>query len=158
MLGQFLLDHEGYVDGWSMVLLPFFYGLFIGSLINQSKIPSAITSVLSGIIFVLIFLLSSFGMLLISSKVFQTDDYLALLSTPFSVFLILLIVARFSNLKNPLTIGIIMITLGAGSTYLGNYLINQNLSIPLLSIPVLWQLSTGIPLIISLHGNQLQSE
>lgn len=150
-----LVYGEGF-DPLPVFTMPFAFGFTMGILtLNHCKKP-VINSIVIGLVFLGIFLVSSLGMIWLSKQFFGTDDALPFLSTPFSVALILLILSRFQIIKVRVLTFLAMIALGIGATFLGNYFsqleIANHWSV-LTSIPFLWQSAIGTVILLQ-HENQ----
>lgn len=133
------------------------YGFLIGILVLPFKTESIIKSIFIGFIFFLIFYISSFSMMALSKKVFNTDDFTPVLSSIFSVFFILITLDNFIKINKRTKLALLMIFNGTTATYLSSYILEiDNFTIlhSLITIPFLWQMGTGIPLLISLNSNR----
>lgn len=140
--------------------MPFIFGLTIGILTLKDTKRQVISSIILGLVFLGIFLVSSFGMLGLSKLIFGTDDALPFLSTPFSIALILLILSRFPVIKTTVLTALTMIILGIGATFLGNYFSKLDIAnhwLVLTSIPFLWQSAVGT-MILFTHQNQKNTD
>lgn len=137
-----------------MFFAPITYGLSIGILTLNNTKNQLPTSILLGIIFLLVFLVSSFGMLAVSQRIFGTDDLLPILSTPFSVIIIVLTMNRMKEMDKKVLIMAMMIFAGIVATFIGNWCSKSSdygIWSVFVTIPFLWQTMTGIPLLIGLE-------
>ena len=93
-------------------------------------------------------------MLAFSKKILGTDDYLLTLSSPLSAIAIVYVINYIKEIPRKFVLIITMAILGIVATYFANYfqpIDEHNILSVLVTIPFLWQISTGIPLIISLE-------
>jgi hypothetical protein len=139
------------------LVAPITFGIMIGFFTLDSIEKQFVKSIFLGIIFLLIFIISSFWMLSISKELFSTDDALPFLSTPLSVILILMVLNRLKKIEKIYLIGVVMIISGICATLIGNYfskLENIGFWKTFVTIPFLWQTMTGIPLLIGIKINK----
>ena len=137
-----------------MLFFPISYGVCISFLFLDKKKWKFLKSLGLGLVFFIIFLISSFVMLAFSKKILGTDDYLPILSSPLSAIAIVYVINYIKKIPRKIILIITMAILGIIATYFANYfqpIDEPNILSVLVTIPFLWQMSTGIPLIISLE-------
>jgi hypothetical protein len=139
-----------FFDGENVLIGPFLYGFLIGILTLNELKGQFFKSLILGFLFLIIFIISSFGMLAISKKVFGTDDILPILSTPFSILLMISSVRIFIKIHNTLYLFIILTTAGLIASYSGNCFIKYKeifIMEILGNVFFLWQALTGLAFI-----------
>jgi hypothetical protein len=137
-----------------IIIFPFFYGIMFGIFYKDNRSKKNLGIIPLGILFVFVFIVSSFLGIYFSKLLFKSDDFTPLFSTPFSIFSLLFLLKTGFSFKSLIPTAITAIVGGLISTFLtmSEWGIEKNtlLTKTLFDVSFLWQTITGIVIIIGL--------